>query len=134
MRAFLEQHGLTLLALAVLGWVVWGRWVAPRLAGVRTLDAAGYLELRRAPHVVLDVRTDAEWAAGHPKGARHIPLSELAARIGELPKGEPIVCICASGQRSARAAVLLARDGFAPVYNFTGGFAAWRAAGLPVGP
>ena len=131
MRAFLEQHGLTILALALLGWVVWGRWIAPRLAGVKPLDAAGYLAMRHTPHIVLDVRTDAEWAAGHPKGARHIPLAELGARLGELPKGKPIICICASGQRSARAAVMLARAGFAPVYNFTGGFAAWRAAGLP---
>jgi len=133
MASWLQQNLITVLLLAVIGWMLWGRFVAPRLAGVESIDASRYLkELRNRPHIVLDVRTEAEWRAGHPKGAVHIPLAELAQRMQSLPKDRPIVCICASGVRSAKAAVMLAKAGFSPVYNFTGGFAAWQEAGLPV--
>ena len=82
---------------------------------------------------LLDVRETTEWAAGHAPGAVHAPLSGLAAG-GTLPppaRGRPLVVICRSGQRSQRAAALLAQQG-ADTVDVEGGMNAWAAAGFPV--
>jgi len=81
---------------------------------------------------VVDVRSATEWAAGHLPGAIHIPLGYLAERCRSLPADTPLVMQCQSGARSAIAASLLERLGFARVANLAGGFSAWTAAGLPV--
>ena len=61
---------------------------------------------------VLDVRTPQEFRGGAYPGARNIPVQELSARLGEVPKGKPVVVYCASGMRSASAARVLAQAGF----------------------
>jgi rhodanese-related sulfurtransferase len=81
--------------------------------------------------LLLDVREIFEWRAGHAPQARHIPLSDLSRRMRELPGHRPIVTVCHSGHRSARAAALLAGDG-REVWNLSGGMRAWVRAGLPV--
>lgn len=81
--------------------------------------------------VLLDVREPHEWQAGHAPKARHIPLGDLPRRSGELPEGKPVLTVCRSGHRSARAAKLLAGSG-RPVSNVAGGMTAWARAGLPV--
>ncbi|TXH87925.1 MAG: rhodanese-like domain-containing protein [Rhodoferax sp.] len=73
--------------------------------------------LRQQGAVLLDVRSAAEFASGNAPGTRNIPLSELAARLGELPRNVPVVVCCASGTRSGMAALLLKKNGFVPVYN-----------------
>ena len=79
----------------------------------------------------LDVREDDEWQAGHIDGARHIPLRELSARVGELSKDRPIVAICRSGSRSAAAVRGLKQLGY-DAENLEGGVTAWSKAGLPL--
>jgi rhodanese-related sulfurtransferase len=81
--------------------------------------------------ILLDVREDAEWRAGHAPKARHIPLSRLPGRLRDLPPHRTVVTVCRSGARSARAAALLAREG-RDVLNLSGGMHAWARAGLPV--
>lgn len=81
--------------------------------------------------LLLDVREQAEWKAGHAPKAHHIPLGQLARRVRELPEGRQIVTVCRSGARSARAARLLAGQG-RTVANLAGGMNAWAAQGLPV--
>jgi rhodanese-related sulfurtransferase len=81
--------------------------------------------------VLLDVRESAEWRAGHAPEARHIPLTDLDRRRRELPAGREIITVCRSGNRSARAAGILAADG-RTVVNLSGGMRAWSAAGLAV--
>jgi phage shock protein E len=77
--------------------------------------------------VLLDVRTDEEFAGGHAEGAINIPLHELGARVGELPEGRPIVLYCRSGARSASAGGFLAKRG-AEVYD-AGGLGALMSNG-----
>jgi phage shock protein E len=67
--------------------------------------------------VILDVRTVDEFRGGAYPGAINIPVQVLAGRMGELPKGRPIVVYCASGMRSASAAGTLVRAGFKDVVN-----------------
>ncbi len=132
MNEWMSQYGMYLFLAVFAGWMLWQRWLGPRLAGVRSLDAAGFLRLRDREPVVLDVRSAGEWAGGHPRDALLISLHELGSRLSEIPRDRPVVCICASGMRSAQAARMLAKHGCAEVYNFSGGFGAWAQAGLPV--
>jgi rhodanese-related sulfurtransferase len=81
--------------------------------------------------LLLDVREDDEWAAGHAEQAVHIPLSQLNARTGELPTDRTIVCVCHVGGRSAMVTAALNRAGWAAL-NLDGGMNAWAAAGLPI--
>ena len=83
------------------------------------------------PPVVLDVRTPEEFASGHVRGARSLPLPDLSAALDDLPRDRELVCVCASGSRSRRATSLLTKRGFY-VSNLKGGMGAWSREGLPV--
>jgi hydroxyacylglutathione hydrolase len=105
--------------------------VLARLPAVRPEELAD--PRRRAAVVLVDVRSPAEWDAGHLPGARHIPLGDLAERLGELPRDRTVVTYCRSGARSAVAASLLLARGLAHVAHLSGGLDACGAAGLRVG-
>ena len=89
-------------------------------------------KLRTGSVVLVDVRSRAEWDAGHIAGAEHIPLGYLPERLASLPKSRPLVVQCQGGARSAIAASLLRARGFPQVINLAGGLAGWQAAGQPV--
>ena len=80
---------------------------------------------------LLDVREDDEWAAGHAPAARHLPMSELAGRLAELPQDDNLYVICRSGGRSARVTAYLNANGWDAV-NVDGGMQTWAAAGRPL--
>jgi rhodanese-related sulfurtransferase len=83
--------------------------------------------------VLVDVREQPEWSTCHAPCAVHLPLSGLPAqtRIPTSVKGRPVVAVCRSGNRSQRAAQLLAARGV-DVVDVEGGMIAWERAGLPV--
>ena len=83
---------------------------------------------------VLDVREPAEFSGplGHIRGATLVPLGELAAKAGDLPKDKPIVAVCRAGSRSAHATAILQKAGLADVANLPGGMLRWRAENRPV--
>ena len=81
--------------------------------------------------MLLDVREQHEWDAGHAPQAVHIPMSELQSRAGELPADRTIVCICHVGGRSTAVTDALNRGGWHAL-NLVGGMEAWRHEGLPV--
>lgn len=84
------------------------------------------------PPLVLDVRQHDEYERGHVPGAVHIMAGDLPARLADLPRGRPIVTICAAGYRSAVAAGLLRQAGFSDVTSVGAGVPAWQAAGYPL--
>jgi glyoxylase-like metal-dependent hydrolase (beta-lactamase superfamily II)/rhodanese-related sulfurtransferase len=81
---------------------------------------------------LLDVREDEEWHRMHIPGAHHIPQSELATRLSEIPTSCVPLVVCHSGVRSRRAAQFLKQADFPLVYSLAGGTAGWHEAGLPV--
>jgi len=81
--------------------------------------------------VLLDVREQHEWDAGHAPQAQHLAMSELAGRLDEVPNDVAVVCVCHGGGRSARVAMALHQAGY-NAFNVRGGMVAWHAAGLPV--
>lgn len=80
--------------------------------------------------VILDVREDHEWNAGHIEGAVHIPLGDLSDRRGELDAAAKTVVVCHLGGRSARATAYLVHNGINAL-NLDGGMEAWEEAGRP---
>lgn len=81
--------------------------------------------------LLVDVREGHEYEEVHAEGARLLPLSEFEARYGELPQDRPLVMICRSGARSARAGQFLLDHGYGNVVNLAGGTLAWAEGGLP---
>src|ERR1700687_2314229 len=122
------------------------------------VPAEAYETLKQNPDALyLDVRTEAEFAAGHPAGAINIPVmvakgpgqmqlnlefDEVAEKV--LPKNKKLVVGCMAGGRSQRACEMLEEAGFTDLTNVRGGFGGardasgqvivkgWRDAGLPV--
>ena len=89
--------------------------------------------INRGKTVLVDVRTPEEFAGGHLRDAKNIPLADFATRVGELDKskGKSIVIVCQTGARADKAIALLRKAGFEDVVGLEGGLAAWRAANLP---
>ncbi len=89
--------------------------------------------INRGKNVLVDVRSPEEFAAGHLRDAKNIPLADFDKRIGELEKskGKSIVVVCQTGARADRAVRLLQAAGFEDVVALDGGLAAWQAASLP---
>ncbi len=103
----------------------------PDAYGVPNDDLATVRGLIAQGAVVLDVRTDTEWAAGRVAGSVHIPLAQVQDRYAELPKERTIVAVCRTGGRSYKAAYALRQLGYNAV-NLAGGLKVWVAAGLPI--
>lgn len=81
--------------------------------------------------VVLDVREQDEWDAGHAPNAIHVPLGEVEQRLADVPEGQPLAVICRGGVRSLKAGEQLAAAG-RQVVSVAGGMNAWAQAGKPV--
>jgi phage shock protein E len=101
------------------------------IAGIGALLLVRYLMTRGAPRevvaakleagaTVVDVRSEAEFRGGAYPGALNVPLGELSSRLARIPKEKPVVVYCASGARSAMAARILRRAGYADVSNAGG--------------
>ena len=84
--------------------------------------------------LLVDVREPAEYAEVHAPDAKLIPLGELKSRLAELEqyKDKPIVVMCRSGHRSARAADMLREAGYTQVSSMRGGIMAWEGSGMAV--
>jgi rhodanese-related sulfurtransferase len=129
---FILDH-IFIVAIAVLsgGALLWPA-LAPRGRRASALQVTQMIN--RGKTAVIDVRTAEEFAGGHLRDAKNIPLADLAGRIGELDKSrtKTVVLVCQAGARSDKAARQLTAAGFDDVYGLDGGMAAWQAAGLPV--
>lgn len=98
--------------------------VAERI-GVQSIDWQKAIELNAAGGLYVDVRTPQELSEGFAPYAVNIPLNDLKARFGELPKDKDLLVYCRSGRRSEIASKFLMDNGYTRVYNVLGGFNAF---------
>lgn len=104
-------------------------------AGMTVLSVTeSVMLMSRKSSLVLDVREAEEFAQGHLQGARHIPLSQLAARSKELEKfkDKPVLLVCQRGSRANQAAKLLKAQNFSALNVLKGGMSAWLEANMPI--
>ncbi len=107
MQDFVKQYW-PFLALAL--WFGYKWWNSRRIVAMLP-------ELKSLGATLVDVRSAGEFAHGSAPGTINIPLQELGHRLGEIPKGAPVVVCCASGSRSGMAKLVLRKNGYANVYN-----------------
>lgn len=100
--------------------------------GVTTASAVQLINREKA--VMVDVSEIQEFAAGHPGGARNIPLGQLEAKLPGAVKNKavPVILVCQSGARSSRAVAIAKKLGYEKAQSLSGGLGAWRSANLPI--
>jgi len=100
---------------------------------VREIDIEGYKKMPGGGHLLIDVREDSEWAAGHAKGAIHLGKGIIERDIeSQVPdKSTTLVLYCGGGFRSALVAEALQKMGYTKPISLDGGWRAWNEAGLP---
>ncbi len=79
-------------------------------------NSVNYQELVKNGAQIVDVRTPAEFANGHIRSAKNIPLQQLQSEMKKLDLKKPVITCCASGMRSASAKEILKQNGF-DAYN-----------------
>ncbi|HWZ33992.1 MAG TPA: rhodanese-like domain-containing protein [Bryobacteraceae bacterium] len=101
---------------------------------VKQVDIQGYKAMPPQGHVLIDVREDNEWAAGHAAGAVHLGKGIIERDIEtKVPdKSTTLVLYCGGGFRSALAAEALQKMGYTHAISLDGGWRAWNEAGLPI--
>ena len=133
---FLQKGYNPLLALTALvsgAMLLWP--LVRRTTGGPSVDTTrAILLINREDALVLDVRDAGDYGAGHILGAKNLPLARLEEGAGDIAKRKdrPVIVYDEDGQRTAKAAAALKRQGFTQVVNLSGGLGAWRQAGLPV--
>ena len=133
---FLQKGYNPLLALTALvsgAMLLWP--LVRRTTGGPWVDTTRAIVLiNRQDALVLDVRDPGDYGAGHILGAKNLPLAHVEEGAGEIAKRKdrPVIVYDEDGQRTAKAAAALKRQGFTQVANLSGGIGAWRQAGLPV--
>ncbi len=99
------------------------------------IDAkAGFGMIQNESPLILDVRTPAEYQAGHIKNSILIPVQVLTAEYKKILeyKDKPVLIYCRSGNRSVTASKILLENGFKPIYNMKGGIKSWIQNGYPI--
>jgi rhodanese-related sulfurtransferase len=131
-----DHNGLLLATAVISGAMLLWPFVRRSTGGPWVTIAQATHLINREDAMMLDVRDSGEYDAGHILGARNVPLarldqsdpgSELAKR-----KDKPLIVYDEGGERAAKAAAALRKQGFGRVVNLTGGIGAWKQAGLPV--
>ncbi|MCC7341660.1 MAG: sulfurtransferase [Bryobacterales bacterium] len=101
---------------------------------IEEIDLPAYLALRQAgePHILVDVREESEFAAGHVKGAVHLGKGVIERDIeNAIPdKNQKLVLYCGGGFRSALVADNLRKMGYTAPINLDGGWRALKESGL----
>ena len=133
--AFLVKNWILVLTFVVSGAMLLWPLVSKRMSAARDITTLTATQLINAGNpLLLDLREPKEFDGRTLPNAVHVPLSQLGSRASELAKyvSRPVIAFCDRGQRSRGAASVLEKQGFKEIYNLSGGFKAWRDAGLPV--
>ncbi|WP_395698857.1 rhodanese-like domain-containing protein [Aquabacterium sp.] len=131
MKFIIENIWLIVLAVGSGGLLLWQTLQKSQGGAISSAEAVRLINREKA--VLVDVSEPAEFAAGHANGARNVPMGKLDG-AKELPsnKALPLVLMCTTGARAARAAAQLRKAGHEKAVSVAGGLKAWREAGLPI--
>ena len=130
---FLTQNWALVLIALVSGTLLLWPGIAAGTSGGITPDGAVQL-MNREKALVVDVSEAEEFATGHIKGARNVPVNDLQARLPEVARNKtvPLILVCPSGARSKRALGVAKTLGYDKAVVLGGGLKAWRDANLPL--
>ena len=133
MKFFIDNWFLFLAAAVSGGLLVWPMFGKGATGGAKVSTADAVNLINREKAVLIDVSEPAEYAAGHPMGAKSVPLAQIETS-NALPKNKtlPLVVVCATGARASKGVAALKKLGFENARALAGGLEAWRAANLPV--
>ncbi len=122
--AYAPQFGSAKDPVNMLGFVAAGllRGDHPQITAEELAADAESSDFRA---LLLDVRSEQEFAGGHIAGAQNVPIDQLRSRLAELPRDQPVVTYCQVGQRGYLATRILRQAGF-DATNLSGGFASYR--------
>jgi rhodanese-related sulfurtransferase len=130
---FFIDNWFLFLAAATSGLLLLWPLLQRSITGPKLSPSEAVMLINREKAQLIDVSEPAEFAAGHAAGARNVPLGSLQTS-SELPKNKalPLVVLCPTGARAARAVGILRKLGYENSRALAGGFAAWREANLPI--
>lgn len=131
---FLVNHWILVTLFVVLSWFVFSDAFHQKLSGVLPLGTAQAIQLvNQRKALFVDIRESAEFEKGHIADSTSIPMSTLADDASKLKDhSQPIILVCASGQRARAAAKTMRKSGFTEVYVLNGGLNSWKEAKLPL--
>ncbi len=131
MKFIVDNWMLIVVALSSGGLLLWP--VIQSSGGGLTAEGAVQL-INREKAVVVDVCETEEFAAGHVGGAKNIPLNSLEEKLVAAVKNKtlPLILVCQTGARSARAVAIAKKLGYEQAQSMAGGLKSWRTANLPL--
>ncbi len=132
MKFIIDNWMLILLALASGGYLLWPVIRGASVAGVSPSAAVQLINREKA--VVVDVCESEEFALGHVVGSKNVALADLETKLPTVAKNKalPLILVCQTGARSARAVATAKKLGYEKAQSLAGGLGAWKTAGLPL--
>ncbi len=132
---FITQHWELCLAFVVILALLLALELRAKLSGLAQVSPQqATLLMNHEDAVILDIRDNKQFSAGHIIGAINIPAAELEQNLQQLEKhkAKPIIIVHSPSQPPHKTGVLLQTNSFANVSNLSGGISAWQSAGLPL--
>ncbi len=134
MNFFLEPTNFALLAIAIISGLMLLQPLVIKGSAkhVSATEATQMINHQKAQ--IIDVRTEQEFAQGHIRQSKSLPLQSLPSLLtnAKLKQDKPVLIVCASGMRARRAAAVLTKEGFTDVAILDGGLKTWLDAQLPL--
>lgn len=131
---FIVNHWILVTIFVVLAWMVLSDQLNSKISGVSpvgTMQAIQIVNQRNG--LFLDIREEAEFTKEHIAESTNLPLSKLAENIATIKdQSQPVILVCASGQRARSAVKQLRSHGFSEIYVLNGGLNTWKDAKLPL--
>ncbi|WP_455366062.1 rhodanese-like domain-containing protein [Kaarinaea lacus] len=129
---FASNNIILVSAFFIILFLLIRSYIVP--AGAKSITAMEAVRLINHDNaLVLDVRTQDEFAKSHILNAVNIPMGLLNSRISEIQnrKSDPVILVCQSGSRSMQSARTLKKNEFGQLFNLSGGMLSWQQANLP---
>jgi rhodanese-related sulfurtransferase len=132
--SYLADNWYWMVAASASGGLLMWQQLQSATVGGGLSPAQAVQLINREKGQVIDVCSAEEFAAAHVAGAKNVPLDQIAAGGKGLPSNKklPLVVVCSTGARSAKAVAELKQLGYENAQSLGGGLKAWREANLPI--